>query len=127
MGLWRRSAGREGCAVLADEGPYSAAWRRYRRWSRAFWLVFVLYLPALTWASRAFGWTRGEGGGVLVAALAWMIAFAIIGYRKWNFSCPRCGELFFRKFDDRPWRRDWQQNPFAHRCMHCGLPKWAPA
>ena len=39
--------------------------------------------------------------------------------------CPRCGELFFRKFDDRPWRGAWQHNPFARRCMHCGLPKWA--
>lgn len=31
-----------------------------------------------------------------------MVLVAAIGYRKWNFTCPRCGELFFRAFDARP-------------------------
>jgi hypothetical protein len=61
----------------------------------------------------------------LFVALAWMIAFAVIGYKKTNFSCPRCGEMFFRAWDDRPWRKDWQSNPFARSCRHCGLPKWS--
>ena len=56
-----------------------------------------------------------------------MVLVAAIGYRKWNFACPRCGELFFRAFDARPWRQDWRHNPFARRCLHCGLPKWAAA
>jgi len=106
-------------------GPDSAAWRRYRRWSRAFWIVFVLYLPTLDVVSRALGWTRGDGTAIFFAAFVWMIALAVIGYQKSNFRCPRCSELFFHKFDDRPWRRVWQHNPFARRCMHCGLPKWA--
>ncbi|HEY7204186.1 MAG TPA: hypothetical protein VIA61_07825 [Methylomirabilota bacterium] len=109
------------------EGPYSAAWRRYRRWSLAFWLVFVLYLPGLAFLSQAMGWSRNGGGPVFVAAFVWMIAFAAIGYVKWNFECPRCGELFFRKLDARPWRQDWYRNPFARHCMHCGLAKWAAA
>jgi hypothetical protein len=110
--------------VKAD-GPYSAAWRRYRWWNWAFWLVFVLYLPALAFASHALGWSRDGGNAIVVAAFVWMAAFAAIGYRKWNMACPRCGKLFFRRFDDRPWRADWRHNPFARRCMHCGLPKWA--
>ena len=57
--------------------------------------------------------------------LVWFVAFAVVGYIKTNFTCPRCGELFFHKFDARPWRRSYQHNPFARRCMHCGLPKWA--
>jgi hypothetical protein len=114
-------------AALQDERPYSAAWRRYRRWSRAFWLVFVLYLPALGFGGRALGWTHGDGGAIFFAASVWMLAFLVIGYRKSNFQCPRCGELFFHRFDGRLWRRDWQHNPFARRCMHCGLPKWASA
>jgi hypothetical protein len=108
-----------------DEGPHSGAWRGYRRWSWAFWIVFVSYLPALAFVSRALGWTRGTGNQIVLAAFVWMIAFTVIGYQKGNFGCPRCGELFFRRFDDRPWRRVWQHNPFARRCMHCGLPKWA--
>ena len=112
-------------AVPHDADAYSGAWRRYRRWSRAFWLVFVLYLPALALGSRALGWEPDGGGKIFFAALVWMIAFSVIGYQKSNFECPRCGELFFRKFDARPWRASWEQNPFARRCMHCGLPKWA--
>jgi hypothetical protein len=89
-----------------------------------FWIVFVFYLPVLAFVSRVLGWTRG-GNAIFFAAFAWMMAFAMVGYRKGNFRCPRCGELFFQKFDDRPWRTVWQHNPFARRCMHCGLPKWA--
>ena len=107
------------------DGAYASAWRGYARWSRAFWLVFVLYLPGVGFVSRALGLTRGDGTGVFIAAGVWMLAFAIIGYRKSNFRCPRCGELFFRRFDDRPWRRSWLYHPFARRCLHCGLRKWA--
>jgi len=85
-----------------------------------------LYLPGVAFMSHRLGWTRGDGTAVLCAASAWLIAFAVIGYRKWNFRCPRCAEPFFYKFDDRRWRMSWQHNPFALRCMHCGLPKWAP-
>jgi hypothetical protein len=111
-------------AVTADEGPYAAAWRRYRWWSGAFWIVFLSFLPVIALVSRAPGVAPG-GNLILVIALVWMIVCSWIGYVKWNVRCPRCGELFFRKFDDRPGRMVWQHNPFARRCMHCGLPKWA--
>ena len=107
-----------------QDGSYSAAWRHYRLWSWAFWIVFVGYLPALAFVARVLGWA-GEGNAIFLAAFVWMIGFALVGYQTGNFRCPRCGELFFRKFDDRPWRGAWQHNPFARRCMHCGLPKWA--
>lgn len=113
--------------MSTNEGAYSARWTRYRWWSLAFWLLFVLYLPGLAFLSRALGWTRGDGSPVLVAAFVWMIVFLVVGYVKWNFRCPRCRELFFRKFDDRPGRQDWRRNPFARHCMHCGLAKWAAA
>jgi len=87
-------------------------------------MVFVLYLPVLAILSRALGPMRGATA-IFCAAAVWMLAFSVIGYRKWNLRCPRCGELFFHKFDDRPWRMGWQHNPFARRCMHCGLHKWA--
>jgi hypothetical protein len=112
---------------LLAEGPYSAAWRRYRRWSRAFWLAFVLYLPALAVVSHTLGWARDNQGAIFVAALVWMAAFVLVGYQKGNFRCPRCGEPFFYKFDARPWRQSWQHNPFARHCLHCRLIKWAAA
>jgi len=111
--------------VPQAEGPYSVAWRRYRRWSQLFWIVFVFYLPILAFVVGALGWTHGDDLAIFVAAFVWMMAFALVGYQKGNFRCPRCGELFFQKFDDRPWRMVWWHNPFARRCMHCGLTKWA--
>jgi hypothetical protein len=111
--------------MLQNSGPYSAAWLGYRRWSRAFWIMFVSYLPVLAFIGRALGPARSGGPIILCAAALWLVAFAIIGYEKSNFRCPRCGELFFCKFDNRPWRMSWQRNPFARHCMHCGLSKWA--
>jgi len=104
-----------------------AAWRAYRRWSRAFWLAFVGFLPVLALADRVVRRTHGDAANTTTLCLAvlWMIAFAVAGYKKGNFACPRCGKTFFRAWDDRPWRRTWRSSPFARRCLHCGLPKWA--
>ena len=90
---------------MQDEGAYAAAWRSYRRFGRAFWILFVLFLPALALVGRAVGSTPSGVTVIFGTALAWMIAFAVVGYQKGNFSCPRCGEMFFRKFDDRSWRQ----------------------
>src|SRR5262245_38333099 len=76
--------------------------------------MFVFYLPGLAYINRAVGLTGGAP--IAGAAVTWMLLVAAVGYRKSNFCCPRCGELFFHKFDDRAWRRDWQHNPFARRC-----------
>ena len=105
------------------------SWRAYRWWSRAFWLAFLAYLPALALADRVVRRARGDAANTttLCFAVLWMIAFAVAGYQKSNFSCPRCREMFFRSWDDRPWRKTWRSNPFARRCLHCGLPKWADA
>ena len=109
---------------MQDDGPYAAAWARYRRASRAFWILFVLFLPALALVGRAVRSSTPGGRAVIFGtAIAWMIAFTVAGYYTGNFSCPRCGQPFFRRFDDRPWRQSWIRNPFARKCLHCGLPK----
>jgi hypothetical protein len=83
--------------VSLREGPYAAAWRRYRRWRWTFWLLFVLYLPAPAILSRAMGWTRGSGTPIVVAAFAWMIAFARrclhCGLPKWAGHDPGPHEI----------------------------------
>jgi hypothetical protein len=63
--------------VPQEDGPYRAAWRRYRLWSWAFWLVFVGYLPALALVGRVRG--AGEGNAILLAAFVWMIGLALVG------------------------------------------------
>ena len=112
---------------VPDSTPYAAAWRSYRFWSRAFWLLFVGFLPGMALVDRGVRQTYGEAANTttMVAALAWMIAFTVAGYRRSNFPCPRCCQMFFRVWDDRPWRKDWASKPFTRRCVHCALPKWA--
>jgi len=111
---------------IPQDGPYAAAWHRYRRWSRAFWMIFLLFLPGMALINRMYGPARESALALMfVVALVWMVAFAVAGYKKGNFQCPHCGELFFFRFDNRAWRRDWVNNPFARKCMHCALPKWA--
>ena len=111
---------------MTDSASSASAWRRYRcaRW--AFWILFLSFLPGLAFLDKTFHLAaNGHGGVILLPAFAWMIAFAVAGYLTGNFQCPRCGKLFFKKFDDRPSRRDWSYNPLARRCRHCGLPKWS--
>jgi peptidoglycan/LPS O-acetylase OafA/YrhL len=111
--------------VPVGDGPYTPGWRRYRNLSRAFWLVFLLYIPVIGGVSRALRSSQDNATVIAVAAFAALILFATLGYQTFNLRCPRCGEAFSRRFDDRPWRMDWQHRPFTRRCLHCGLPKWA--
>jgi hypothetical protein len=48
---------------------------------------------------------------------SWVLAFLIVGWRLNWFRCPRCRNRFFSTW--------WYHNPFARKCVHCGLPKWA--
>ena len=107
----------------AGGGSYARAWIRYRWWSRAFWAAFFLYVPGISLIHRAIG--GRDSGAVAAIAILWLIGFAVVGYFKTNFACPRCGELFFKRFDGRVWRQSWIDRPWARQCLHCGLAKWA--
>jgi hypothetical protein len=50
-------------------------------------------------------------------AICWIAASVVAGVRAAWFPCPRCGKPFFASW--------WYRNPFARKCVHCGLPKWA--
>jgi len=47
--------------------------------------------------------------------------FFHIQYLYVTWTCPRCGNQFHWK----QYRFGRNINPFASRCLHCGLPKWA--
>lgn len=51
-----------------------------------------------------------------VFVVAWFLLLATAWLRLLLWRCPRCGRAFFFAKGYR--------NPFARRCMHCGLPKW---
>ena len=112
---------------MEHNGPYAPAWRRYRRWRRAFWLVFVAFLPTVAAIDRAVRSRYGEVANSVTTwvALGALAVWWVTGLMSGNFVCPRCGGTFFSKWDGRPWRQATQSNMFARRCMQCGLPKWA--
>ena len=60
-------------------GPYSAAWRCYRQWSRAFWIVFVFYLPALAFVGLALGWKRDDGVAIFDGTIHSLAVACIAG------------------------------------------------
>ena len=109
---------------MTSQGPYEHAWSSYRRWSRAFWLLFLLFLPAMDLLYRIE--LRVYGGGRLLglAIAVWMSAIWITGLKKGNFRCPRCGESFFVAWDNRRWHQTLYSRLWTRKFLHCGLPKW---
>ena len=110
--------------IVAMIGQYSYGWQGLRNIRRRFLfavvagvLIFLLVPPS--------NYLPGRVGIVLRYTLfAGWIAVALtlfasyIQYSYWD--CPRCRKPYHMK-SGFLWR--WI-NPFARRCLHCGLPKW---
>jgi 4-amino-4-deoxy-L-arabinose transferase-like glycosyltransferase len=96
---------------------FASTWndyRRRRRWFFGVWLGgFIIvaslaaFLAKLSLGDLAFA----------VLAPAWGLAFVVVAVRLQFFLCPRCHRHFSKAF--------WYGNPFARKCVHCGLPKWS--
>jgi hypothetical protein len=99
------------------------AWDEYRRRRRMFLWTHLL-LPL--WVSGAivlefFAGREFPRTGLVtfVAVLLPPMACLMFAYLRWIFwPCPSCGRPFFLTW--------LGNNCFARRCLHCGLPKWAP-
>jgi hypothetical protein len=65
--------------------------------------------------------SRAVGSNVpfTVLGLAAMGCFVVGGWRVLEWRCPQCGEQFHH-------RNGWT-NTLTRKCLHCGLPKRAPA
>src|SRR5215208_3223340 len=100
-----------------------SVWEEYKRRRRAVWLAFLSFpfwiipLAAIGDILRRIGFPRNSW--VELPFLGAPLVFvAVVHLRFWFWPCPRCG---------RPFRSKWCGNGyFARRCLHCGLPKWAP-
>jgi hypothetical protein len=104
---------------MNQQANYSEAWNDYRKRRLVFVAVWLSYVPGLWVAAVPISLLTGiksDYFGYPFMA-AWMLAFLIIGLRLAMFRCPRCGNHFFTSW--------WQGNPFARKCLHCHLPKWA--
>ena len=96
---------------------YGAQWKEYERRKALFLgsvflslaLILLIGVPLAIWLDS----------GVPVFITAILCIAAVIGtanYRS-NWKCPRCGKAYFWKWTGH--------NPFASKCVHCGLPKYA--
>src|SRR4051794_5533891 len=106
---------------MSFEPEYSAAWRDLRMRRIILWGVFLGYIPGVTAIFLVIGLPLSAITGIksdyffYPIALSWMFMFAVAGWRAGTFRCPRCHKWFFATW--------WYRNPFARKCVHCGLPK----
>lgn len=98
---------------------YADSWRRYRRWHRVTWLLFVgMYL--LFWVLSTIVTSEvGFLAFVVPVMLLYGGIWAAVSLFVAHWRCPRCQEPFFRRgLSLRP-------QVLVRRCQHCGLPKYA--
>lgn len=89
------------------------AWRKYRIWRAALWILFFTYLPAGVLTSLvARHFTSSERPGMFVA-FAWMAVWSVCIFCVGWARCPRC--------QNHVHRRGLWSNPFSGRCLNCGL------
>lgn len=120
-----------GAGHLADPLPtssnraqksYAESWRLYRRLRRTQWIGVLIPLVGVPLFFTLDRWL--PLAAELLAPISLTVGFitlVVARIRLGNFRCPRCTKDFFRR------RTRWLEysNPFARRCLNCGLPKWA--
>src|SRR5579863_4425920 len=106
------------------EGEYSQEWAELRRLRRrvlaavSAGAIVIALVPLTRFISQGFSEMLGFA---LLAAWAFiLVRFFWVSGQYVYWSCPRCGKPFHCVAH---WYGRWN-NPFARRCVHCGLPKW---
>ena len=100
---------------------YSEDWREFRRLRRNLSLVWAFYTPALVILALVSYRLFRSYIPAFVAAVGWMLWFAIANAKFAQFSCPRCGKYFA----GGPGLWELKMWLFARKCQHCGLEKFA--
>jgi predicted RNA-binding Zn-ribbon protein involved in translation (DUF1610 family) len=101
------------------DGEYSYEWAELRKIQRrllkALWGgIAVVFLVPLANRLPSMGFAV-FGVWVIIVCILFV---GTVEYSLW--SCPRCG----KPFHSRIHRFGRWSNPFARRCINCGLPKW---
>ena len=106
------------------EGEYTQEWSELRRLRRRMLRIagagvaLLLVVPLNAYMSRSAA--KIIGLALLVGWVGLLLRYFFLSYEYVYWSCPRCGEPFHYR---TKWYGRWN-NPFAPRCVHCGLPKW---
>ncbi len=107
---------------LMPADPYYSQWMTYRSlWRRSLGLTLLLFFGGglLSLALVQVLWPAAPMWVQPVSVLPWVVAAIVASQAPIRWPCPRCGKKFHATF--------WFYNGFAQRCVHCGLPKWAPS
>jgi hypothetical protein len=97
----------QGCLRFITDKSIREGLRDIRFRRRWLWLVFLGYLPVMATLSLLGEWMFPW------AAYVWMGLFMGAVMYVWASRCPRCGERFHFR---------WAfSNPWARKCLHCGL------
>jgi uncharacterized membrane protein len=99
------------------------AWAEYRRRRLVFrlTLLFALlwFLPgAMLTEFLAKNGVNKNLAFLLIMALPMLGSIAVAHLRRMLWPCPRCKRAFHVTW--------FYGSPFSRRCLHCGLPLWAP-
>ena len=109
------------------EGEYTQEWeelRRLRQRMRTIELAIAVVVVAVTLTSKyefQGAFAMGVGVAMFAAWVVLLIRLLSVSGEHVDWSCPRCGKPFHATVHAGFIR--WR-NPFARRCVHCGLPKW---
>ena len=109
------------------QGEYSDEWAelrglRHRTFVAVLAAALVLGIVPLMTSFMPPSRFRGVVALGLLAAWVWALIRLFLAWLTYVFwPCPRCGKAFHRL---DWWLSRWWINPFARRCVNCGLPKW---
>jgi hypothetical protein len=96
---------------------YSQQWSKFRKLRNWGLLALVAFIPWLTLVGLAVQRFLWPDGVFLAVSLLCVAGLTVPWTRLALFRCPRCGKRFFTTM--------WYRNPFARKCVHCGLPKYS--
>jgi len=107
------------------EGEYSQEWAELRRRRRRTFRVVasgavILVAVSLVTTYLSLNAAKMIGLVLLAGWVAVLLRFFFVSSEYVYWSCPRCGKPYHYLVR---WYGRWN-NPFARRCVHCGLPKW---
>jgi len=111
--------------ITPMEGEYSQEWAELRRRRRRTFRVVasgavILVAVSLVTTYLSLNAAKMIGLVLLAGWVAVLLRFFFVSSEYVYWSCPRCGKPYHYLVR---WYGRWN-NPFARRCVHCGLPKW---
>jgi hypothetical protein len=86
-------------------------WRDFRRRKRAFWALFLAYLPVAVGTELVVGKLQLNEQWVVAVTVLWLVAWALSGIWLSRVRCPSCSERFFLKRG--------VGNVWSNTCRHC--------